>query len=182
MNRLLGAVLAGGRSTRFGSDKAQADLGGHSLLSHATEALARHVDRIVICGRDVGGMTCLADRPTPGLGPLGGINAALHHARENGFAAVMTTGCDMPRFPDELADALVGEGPAVLSGQHLAGFWPVALADDLDRHLAATNNRSLLGWIDRLDVRIITLPDIIMPNVNRVSDLEALAKELRDQP
>src|SRR3546814_7027451 len=61
--RLLGAVLAGGRSSRFGSDKALAMLDGRTLLDHAAAALGAHVETVVICGRHVPGMTGLADRP-----------------------------------------------------------------------------------------------------------------------
>jgi molybdopterin-guanine dinucleotide biosynthesis protein A len=40
MTKILGVVLAGGLSTRFGSDKAQALWRGRSLLDHALDALA----------------------------------------------------------------------------------------------------------------------------------------------
>lgn len=181
MSRLLGAVLAGGRSSRFGSDKADALLEGRRLLDHAIGALAEHVDIVVICGRTVEGALCLPDRPASDIGPLGGINAALHHARDHGFSAVVTTGCDMPCFPAALFDALVGEEAAMLEGQHLAGFWPSALADRLDQHLTQSSNRSLFAWFDHIHPRFVTVPDLVMPNINRVSDLEALAKDWRGE-
>lgn len=181
MSRFLGAVLAGGQSTRFGSDKAEALLEGRSLLDHALHALAPHVDEMVLCGRTVIGTTSLPDRPAPDLGPLGGINAALHHAREQGFDAVITTGCDMPFFPKALFDALMGNEAAVLEGQHLAGFWPVALAERLDQHLMQSSNRSLFAWFDQVAPRLVTMPDLVMPNINRVGDLEILARERLDQ-
>lgn len=174
MGKVLGAVLAGGKSTRFGADKAHAVLGADTLLNHAIHALAPYVDTVVVCGRDVPGMTCLVDRPASGLGPLGAINAALHHALEHGFDAVVTTGCDMPRFPAALFEALRGDGPAVLHRQHLAGFWPSTLAGILDDHIATSADRSIYAWIDRAGARIVTVPDLDMPNVNRVRDLEAL--------
>lgn len=180
MSKFLGAVLAGGRSTRFGSDKAEAMLAGHRLLDHALQALGAHVDEMVLCGRTVEGIISLSDRPASDLGPLGGINAALHHARQHGFDAVITTGCDMPCFPEELFDALVGEDAAVLEGQHLAGFWPVALADRLDQHLKQTSNRSLFAWFDQVATRFVAMPHLVMPNINRVGDLETLAKDRMD--
>src|SRR3546814_20571783 len=81
--RLLGAVLAGGRSSRFGSDKALAMLDGRTLLDHAAAALGAHVETVVICGRHVPGMTGLADRPAADMGPLGGLNAATHQSRKS---------------------------------------------------------------------------------------------------
>lgn len=169
--RLLGAVLAGGHSSRFGSDKALAMLGGRSLLDHAVAALGAHVETVVVCGRAVEGLTGLADRPAPDMGPLGGLNAALHHALNNGFDAVLTTGCDMPVYPAELAQALIGEVPAILKGQQLAGFWPAALALKLDAHLAEENNRSIYGWLERIGARVVERPDIVLPNINRPEDL-----------
>ncbi|WP_313803392.1 molybdenum cofactor guanylyltransferase [Sphingobium sp.] len=172
--RLLGAVLAGGRSSRFGSDKALAMLDGRSLLDHAAAALGRHVEAIVVCGRQVDGMIGLADRPAADMGPLGGLNAALHHAAAQGFDAVLTTGCDVPVYPDGLAEALVGDGAAILKGQQLAGFWPVGLASELDAHLAEENNRSIHGWLERIGARIVERPEFVLPNINRPEDLERL--------
>ena len=178
--RLLGAVLAGGRSSRFGSDKALALMpDGRTLMEHAMAAIAAHVETVVVCGRDVEGLIGLADRPAPDLGPLGGLNGALHHARSEGYDAVLTTGCDMPVYPAALAEGLVGEGAAVLKGQPLAGFWPVALGDDLDAHLAEENKRSIRGWLEQIGGRIVERPDIVLPNFNRPEDLEAFAPSSR---
>ena len=170
--RLLGAVLAGGRSSRFGSDKALALMpDGRTLMEHAVAAIAPHVATVVVCGRSVEELTGLADRPAPDLGPLGGLNAALHHARGQGYDAVLTTGCDMPFYPAALVEALMGESAAVLKGQQLAGFWPASLADELDRHLAEENSRSIYGWLDRIGARLVERPELVLPNINRPEDL-----------
>ena len=100
---LLGAIIAGGASSRFGSDKALALLGGQPLIAHAQAALEPLVGAIVVCGRAWGGLPMLADVPVAGLGPLGGIAAALGHARAQGFDHVLTIGCDMPGVPDAAA-------------------------------------------------------------------------------
>ena len=99
MRRILGAILAGGRSTRFGSDKALATLDGQALIDRVAEALAPQVDALIVVGRSHPGMTCIPDRPAPDLGPLGGIAAALHHAETHGFAQVLTVPCDAPSCP-----------------------------------------------------------------------------------
>jgi molybdopterin-guanine dinucleotide biosynthesis protein A len=171
MRDQLGAILAGGRSTRFGSDKAMAIMAdGRTLIDHAMAGLAPHVTRVVICGRDGG----LPDRPAPDMGPLGGLNAALHHALEQGFAGVLTTGCDMPFYPADLPAALMGKDAAVLKGQPLLGWWPATLAAQLDAHLAADNNRSIRGWIDRIGARVVDMPGLVLPNINRPEDLAGL--------
>ena len=172
--RLLGAVLAGGRSSRFGSDKALALMpDGRTLIEHAVAAIAPHVEAVVVCGRVVEGLTSLSDRPAPDMGPLGGLNAALHHAQSEGYDAVLTTGCDMPVYPAVLVEALAGKGAAVLKGQQLAGFWPAGLAGELDAHLAEENSRSIFGWLERIGARIVERADIVLPNFNRPEDLEA---------
>jgi len=172
---LLGAVLAGGRSSRFGSDKALARMAdGRTLLDHAIAGLAVHVDTVVICGRGSAGFTGVADRPAPGMGPLGGLNAALHHAADHGFAGVLTTGCDMPVYPHDLAAALIGDGPAVLQGQPLLGYWPAILAPMLDAHLGEANNRSVHGWLERIGARMVAMQGLVLPNINHPEDLARL--------
>ncbi len=175
--RILGAVLAGGRSTRFGSDKALAMLDGRPLIDHATAAIARHADHVIICGGDRSGFPGIPDRPAPGQGPLGGLNSALHHAMEHGYDAVLTTGCDMPDFPDAAAQALFAAGTAVLKGHHLIGLWPASLAPLLDWHLAETPDRSLFAWIARAGAGTVTVPDLHLPNINSAEDLTALARD-----
>jgi molybdopterin-guanine dinucleotide biosynthesis protein A len=165
---LLGAILAGGRSIRFGSDKALAAMpDGRTLMEHAASALAPHVDACVICGREGG----LADRPAPGLGPLGGLNAALHHAAAGGFAGVLTTGCDMPVYPAALPALLLGPKAAVLEGQPLLGWWPSSLAPMLEVHLAEENSRSIRGWMERIGAREVAIDGLVLPNINRPGDL-----------
>ena len=143
--KLLGAIIAGGGSTRFDGDKAAALLDGRALIDHVCDALAPQVDAVVVCGRDWRGMVTVADQPKPDLGPLGGLCGALHHAVAHGFDAVVTAGCDVLPVPD--LRALVGPVAAVVEGQRLFGFWPVALRAQLDAHLAEQADRSIRHWI-----------------------------------
>jgi molybdopterin-guanine dinucleotide biosynthesis protein A len=169
---ILGAILAGGRSRRFGSDKALARMpDGRMLIDHAIAGLSPHVDALVVCGRAGG----LDDRPAPDMGPLGGLNAALHHAATRGFAGVLTSGCDMPFYPRDLPAALSGDSAAILSGQQLLGWWPVTLATALDAHLAEDNDRSIRGWLERIGARAVDIPGLVLPNINRPEDLARLS-------
>jgi molybdopterin-guanine dinucleotide biosynthesis protein A len=143
--RLLGAIIAGGGSRRFGGDKAAAVLDGRALIDHVVSALAPQVEDLVICGRDWSGMVTVTDRPTTDLGPLGGLCGALHYAAANRFDAVLTAGCDVLPLPD--LSGLTGPTAAVIEGQHLFGFWPVALTAVLDRHLADQPDRSIRQWV-----------------------------------
>lgn len=167
--RLLGAILAGGRSTRFGSDKAAALVGGKPLIEHVAAALAPQVEGLVICGREWPGLASIPDRPEPDQGPLGGLCAALHHARANGFDAVLTAGCDVLPVPRDAAQHLAPV-PSVIEGQPLFGLWPAGLADVLDHHLSSQPDRSMHGWIAVSGARVVPL-DMPLHNLNTPADL-----------
>ena len=127
---ILGVVLAGGKSTRFGSDKALAELGGRTLLARAVDALSGLCELVVIAGRDHGPARVhsrLAARPR--MGPLGGIAAGLHHALDEGFETVLTCGVDCAALPDDLLD-LLSPAPAYLADQPVVGHWPASAAKD----------------------------------------------------
>lgn len=170
MAKLLGAIIAGGKARRFGRDKAAEAVGGMAMIDHVVAALAPQVDALVLCGRHWRDLPVLADRPGGAIGPLGGLNAALHHAFAHGYDGVLCVPVDVLPVPDDLADRLVGNSPAVFEQQHLIGYWPVALADALDAHLAADNDGSLRQWFARSHpLRIPDPPGL--RNINRPEDL-----------
>src|SRR5688572_11349828 len=68
---LTGFVLAGGKSTRMGRDKALLDWHGRTLLEHMVQLLSVAADQVQVVGRDP-----LPDR-LPDCGPLSGIATAL---------------------------------------------------------------------------------------------------------
>lgn len=152
--KLLGAIIAGGGSTRFGSDKAAALLDGRALIDHVAAFLAPQADLLVVCGRAWPGLVSVADRPSPDLGPLGGLCGALHYAAAHEYDAVLTAGCDVLPVPD--LRALAGPGAAVINGQRLFGFWPVALLGPLEEHLAAQTDYSLRSWIAKIGARRVS--------------------------
>lgn len=167
--KVLGAVIAGGRSSRFGSDKALALIDGRPMIEHVMAALRPWVDELAICGRTYGDEQFLPDYPEQGLGPLAGVNAALRHAAANGFEAVITVPCDTPRISPEIFAALRRQtGPACLSGCPVIGVWPVVLADDLNRFVVSDQRRSVRGWA-RL-VGAVELPITAPVNINYVAD------------
>ncbi len=163
--RILGAVIAGGQSRRFGQDKALIEIDGVRLIDQAISSLQPHVAGMVVCGRDYPDHICLTDRPHGGLGPLAGINAALHYARSHDFDAVLTTGCDLPDYPAEDLLSLEGNVAAVITGHWLIGHWPVALAGVLDRHLEAMATYSIRGWAEAIGARQIQ-PSRPIANLN----------------
>jgi molybdopterin-guanine dinucleotide biosynthesis protein A len=173
LSKVLGAVLAGGRSSRFGTDKALAQWEGRSLLDHAVTLLEGVCTRVVVCGRPSEGERMIADRPEAGLGPLGGLNAALHLARELGLASVVSIGCDTPIIPATVLNTLVrSQRPLILESQPIIGSWPASLAEALDRFLAKHPTRSVRAWAETCGAEMFSFEGI--PNVNYADDLEAL--------
>jgi len=168
---ILGLVLAGGASTRFGSDKALAQLDGHSLIALAVDRLSGWCEQVVIAGREAGPAPCLPDWPRPGMGPLGGIAAALHHARDAGFAAVLSCGVDSPGLPDDLP-VMLDPAPAYCAGQPVIGLWPVSAAGAIEAILEGAGRHSMLAFAERIGARAVMLP-AGPANINTPVDLAA---------
>jgi molybdopterin-guanine dinucleotide biosynthesis protein A len=175
---MLGAILAGGQSRRFGSDKVVASIGAMTLLEHAIARLAPQVDKLVVCGRAWPDGTSLADRPEPGLGPLGGLNAALHYAAGHGFDAVLSVPVDVFPLPADLRLRLAGENPRTMLHQHAIGFWPARFAPLLDAHLAS-GQRSMRSWIAVAGATAHDDSALAMRNINRPEDLPPSSPALK---
>lgn len=166
--KTLGAVLAGGRSSRFGSDKAFAMLDGRTLLDHASAALGAHCDALVVVGRgDV------ADWPRADMGPLGGIAGALIHAAKRGYDQLLTAPVDCVRLPDDLR-RLLEPAPAFLDTQPVIGLWPVAALGTLRAMLEEESDLAVRAFARRIGARAVA-SDFVPPNINSVADLDRLA-------
>ena len=168
----LGAILSGGKSSRFGSDKAEASFGGRRLVDHAADAIAPWVSATVMCGPQRSNFQNVKDRPSDGLGPLAGLCGALFHAREHGFEAVVAIACDMPLVPTELMEALVGGEARYCESVPVLGCWPSHLASALEQHLASGGHRSMRAWAETIGATGIAWSDL--PNINTPADLAAL--------
>jgi len=167
--KVLGAILAGGKAQRFGSDKAHAVKDGKRLIDWVAEALTAQCDEMVVCGRKEAGFTCIPDQPIPDLGPLGGLCAALNHAQFHGYSHVLSVGVDVPNLPHDLIAKLDGQGAAIVDNQPVVGLWPSGLGHDLKGFLA-DNRRALYGFAEVVEARHITLEPPLM-NVNHPKDL-----------
>jgi molybdopterin-guanine dinucleotide biosynthesis protein A len=169
--RRLGAIVAGGRASRFGGDKGAALLGGTALIDHAARVLMPWVDEIIVCGREWPGYRSIVDCPAPDLGPLGGIAAALFAGE--GYGAVLTIGCDMPEVPEELIEALLAGGSRYCSDAPILGCWSPALAKELEAHLLTGGDRSIRRWAASVGAIGIPAPSPLA-NINTAADLAAL--------
>jgi len=109
-----GFVLAGGRSSRMGRDKALLEFNGETLIELALRKLKAVCADVAIAGGspELARFGRVIADPTPGLGPLGGIVAALEQStcERNLFLAV-----DMPFVPAAVLQALVAaDGPEMV--------------------------------------------------------------------
>lgn len=138
--RYAGAVLAGGRARRFGSDKCAYVYRGRALLDHALASLRDAEPRMIVGGprRERPGTLWLPDE-TPGLGALGGLQAALRRSDRPWLALV---GCDMPFLPAALWPLLLTfrEGARLVMPEGPTGREP----------LAAVYHRDLMPDVDAI--------------------------------
>lgn len=174
----LGAIFAGGQARRFGSDKAAAIVHGVAMLDRVAGMLRPQVDALAVVGRAWPGTVRIGDVPRPGLGPLGALAGALAHARAHGFADVLTSGCDLPELPADLA-ARLAPGPAVIAGQPLLGLWPAALAPDLAAYLDGGGDLAMRSWIARTGAHAVALHRPLA-NINTRAELAAFLSRAED--
>lgn len=108
-------VLAGGRSTRFGSDKAQATWRGRPLLDHVLDRLpAPRAGTVLVLRAEQDhdarpGVIVVHDDPAAPDGPLRGVIAGLE-ACSGAWAWVVA--CDQPLIQPSLLEALCAAAPA----------------------------------------------------------------------
>ena len=170
--KVLGAVLAGGRSLRFGSDKALATIRGKTLLDHTISNLQQITQEIVVCGRLWAGHLALEDRPRAGMGPLGGLNAALRHAQTSDFDWVLTLPCDTP-FVDAsvLAVMIAIERAAYIEQQPAIGLWPTRVQGALEAFLDSHRKHSLQAFGQTIQAESLSVEGEIL-NFNFAGDLQ----------
>ena len=93
-------LLAGGRSRRYGSDKARALVGGQPLLARVARQLEAIASTVRVVARVPGsyddlGLATIADS-IPGKGPMGGLLTALEDAAPAPW--VFLAACDQSGF------------------------------------------------------------------------------------
>ncbi len=110
----MGALLAGGASTRMGRPKAEVKLGGRSLAQRAGHTLAQFTIEVVVVGGEP--IANLRRRHLPdaraGAGPAAGIEVALIDAGIH----VVALALDLPFVPPALLLAtldVVGQGAPI---------------------------------------------------------------------
>lgn len=201
--RVLAVIIAGGASSRFGSPKALARVGGVRVIDRVARALLTCVtaDEIVaiVNNEEVADHIGLPHRPDAiaGMGALAGVHAALLWARELGYAGVLAGGCDMPFLSPALLQHLLArrsgndvvipasDGPRGV--EPLCAFYATrciaAIEDALMR-----NNARMIGFHDRVTVHRVPIdvvrtfgdPAVIFMNLNTEADRLAAEQLVAD--
>ena len=183
--RIEGYVLTGGRSSRFGSDKALYTVHGRAMALHVAEVLGGPADSVTLVG-DPGkygllGLPVISDQ-FPGAGPLGGIVTALANASS---PWILVVACDMPKLSAAPLASLLD--PAARSNVRAvlprtpdgrlqplcAAYARTALGPFTDALCSGT--RKVMEAIQTVPWRAIEMGDSVpFVNVNRPSDLVGL--------
>ena len=188
---VVGLVLAGGRSVRFGGEKAVALLDGRPLLEWAAQRLESVCLEVAInvrTGTDAEsvakalGLPTLYDAPGDAAGPLAGVKAGLIWAEEQGARALAVSPCDAPLLPGDLYVRLLAcaDGGAAMAEtsdgrQPLCALWPVAALPVVREALAGGAHPPTWQLLERLGAEKVFFerPEAFA-NVNTRDDLAAV--------
>ncbi|MGB9276713.1 MAG: molybdenum cofactor guanylyltransferase [Terrimicrobiaceae bacterium] len=187
MRKFAAVLLAGGRSTRMGTNKASLDYDGQPLWCFQMEKLLRlNPGQLFFSvrpgmGFPRGSWTFVHDR-SGNLGPLGGLEAAL---RLTGQEFLITLAVDMPAMTSVFLSSLLEEAGPYGVVPHLDGFYcgtaavfPKSILP-LVEEILACDDRSFQHLIDAaLRARLMTVREItaaeapLFENCNLPGDLK----------
>ncbi len=194
-----GLVLAGGRSVRFGGEKAVALLDGRPLLEWAVRRLRSVCGSVAVNVRPATeaetvaralGVPTLYDDAGDALGPLAGVKVGLMWAAERGASALAVGPCDAPLLPHDLYERLLEQaaGGAAMAEtqdgrQPLCAVWPVAALPAVRAALADGAHPPTWQVLEQLGARKARFDDAAaFANVNTRADLAALQRSFCAPP
>lgn len=160
-----GIILAGGKSSRMGTDKGLQKLCGKPLISYSIQLLSEFCSTIIISTSSDAyqsfGYKTVADE-IPGIGPMGGIYSALKQSEteEN-----LVLSCDLPFVSSELLRYILknSEGYHVAvpwQGDHhyepLCGFYRLSVLDRMSAFIQ-NNNYKLPDLFQEIIINRLTI-------------------------
>jgi molybdopterin-guanine dinucleotide biosynthesis protein A len=188
-----GLVLAGGRSSRFGSDKAAARLNGLTLLEIAVRELQAGGRAVAVSAPDGSvaadlaaslGVPVLPDRASDAAGPLAGVRAGLVWSRRAGHRALAVRAVDTPWLPGDIHDRLAaalfaGAAPAAycvtMDGpQPLCSVWTAAVLPRLEAALAQGRHPAVHRFLASIGAVSLSVEAEGFGNINTAEDLETI--------
>jgi molybdopterin-guanine dinucleotide biosynthesis protein A len=196
---VVGLVLAGGRSVRFGGEKAVAKLDGRTLLEWAAQRLrsvAADVAVNVRAGTEAEavagalGLPTLHDEAGDALGPLAGVKVGLIWAQQRSASLLAVSPCDAPLLPDDLYVRLLegADGGAAMAEtrdgrQPLCAVWPVTALPAIRDALVGGAHPPTWQVLEGLGARKVLFdrPEAFA-NVNTRADLTAAEAQRLHRP
>lgn len=195
--QIVGVLLAGGRSRRFGSDKAFAQLGGEPLVNHVLARAVRQTGMLAVnatrgfAPAEEWGVPLIEDIIGPDRGPLAGIHAAISWTLQNVPSArcVASFAVDCPLMPEDLVARLSvvsEEGTRVVIAESggrthpVFGLWPLAILPLLQDFLVEQGQSGVGKFAASVNAVSVEFEDREYDpfiNVNRQDDL-TLVKEM----
>lgn len=191
LDQITGVVLAGGMSSRFGSNKAMALWHGKSLIQHVCDTLSSVFDDMLLSTNTPAQYAFLkipiVKDQYQNLGPLAGIQAALTASSRSW---IFVSGCDMPAITSDLIIRLCNYTknnfeaviPWLKSGpEPLCGLYHKTALAKIDTQLASGRVKAQ-DLVSRLSARKVEEEELIdipgglqiFSNINRIVDLEDL--------
>lgn len=178
-------ILAGGRSSRFGSDKARCKLWGRPLLTHVVESVEPFAAAVTVVAsltdeyNDLGLRTIADDEPD--RGPVGGLIAALRDCTHD---RLLLTSCDFIGLRADWIESLLSETAPTSHAvcyrgdrwQPMLSVWSKAALSPIEQ-VFASGTDSMRALLDAVDAHAIEQPPDwpAKPGINTPEDLERYA-------
>ena len=199
-NNILGIILAGGKSSRFGEDKSTAKLGNKTLLDHTVSKIENEFNEILVISNNKdfnfknNKIHILGDCIEGQLGPLVGILTAMKWVTKNKkkYKWIASFPCDTPFFDIKLISELkikVKETSKKLiflnsnkKRHNIFGLWSMDLIEILEKDIK-NSFRKVELWADKVGYENININEEKFDrflNINTKKDLEK-AKENLDK-
>ena len=199
-NNILGIILAGGKSSRFGEDKSIAKLGDKTLLDHTINKIENEFNEILVISNNKefnfknNKIHVVEDCIEGQLGPLVGILTAMKWVIKNkkNYKWIASFPCDTPFFDIKLISELkikVKETSKKLiflnsnkKRHNIFGLWSMDLIEILEKDIK-NNFRKVELWADKVGYENININEEKFDrflNINTKKDLEK-AKENLDK-
>ena len=197
-NNILGTVLAGGKSQRFGEDKSQANLANKLLINYMLSEIIDQFNEILIVSNnsikfDKSEKITIIEDYKKGLGPLGGVLSAMKWNKRNkkDYQWIATFPVDTPFFKKEILKNFIQRINLKESDlffiksndkrHNIFGLWSVNLLEKLEKDLDK-GERKVELWANNTGVKIINMEfsnsDPFF-NINTKKDLEKAKKILK---
>ena len=197
-NNIIAAILAGGKSRRFGVDKSTTKLGDKTLIEHTISKIEKKFSEILIISNnqeikvDKKNVFVLKDCIQGQLGPLVGVLSAMKWVETNNkkYDWVATFPCDTPFFDISIIDEIKRFSKKInkklyflKSGEkrhNIFGLWSIQLKDILEEDI---NNkfRKVEEWANKIGLETININNKKFDsflNINTQEDLEEAKKNL----